>query len=251
MLRCFERAAADTRDFFGWDLKTILTAVVLVGLGFVLLWRVRGSTETKEEVVKWIILTLFPFVIFVAGLMLFNLARSPYFIVVDEHARAEAAIADASKKTDAAEREKRDAEEKATDLQKKLQEKPNVVYQTREVKVPVPATSEHSEDERQRRKAIRVELGKFSEEGEQVLATITRPDLADADADKIANGWNSKVEAYIRSSLGDDYIARYRSGAGLPPIGPSATVSAPRGNLWSGVYNRLSRLQEFLRELRD
>ncbi len=92
MWRCLDRAATLTAHFFGLDLKTVLTTAGLLGLGFLIHRGVRGATETKEEILKFVILTGAPFFIFLTGLFLFNTFKSPYLIYAEEYGKAKAKI---------------------------------------------------------------------------------------------------------------------------------------------------------------
>lgn len=63
-----------------------------------------------------------------------------------------------------------------------------------------------------------------------------------------ADAWNDRAEEYLRDNLEADYVARYRSSAGLP-MGVTSFRSREHRNLSEGIDARLARLEQFLQEL--
>jgi hypothetical protein len=97
LVRCLARAAVESTDFFELKMKTAITGIVLVVLGFGLLFLVRGREETREELSKYIILVPVPAILFLAGLFLYNAFRAPYLIYVEEYGKAQTGIAEANR----------------------------------------------------------------------------------------------------------------------------------------------------------
>jgi len=95
-------------------------------------------------------------------------------------------------------------------------------------------------------KNIRLVLAGFVHEGEVLMARCRNPD--DETLHEEANAWAVRVEQKLAELLDESYIPRFRSATGTPSniiIGPGA---AEHGAYWSGVRNRVFRLQEFIRE---
>jgi len=95
VLRCLAKSALQTADLFELKVRTVIIGAVLVILGFGLLFLVRGLKETREELYKYFILVPAPAILFLAGLFLYSLFRSPYLIYVEEFNKAQAQVGDA------------------------------------------------------------------------------------------------------------------------------------------------------------
>ena len=63
-----------------------------------------------------------------------------------------------------------------------------------------------------------------------------------------AQEWADKTEGYLAENLGESYIARFRSSAGLP-MAANSISSLDHRNLWAGLHVRLARLTQFVEEL--
>jgi pimeloyl-ACP methyl ester carboxylesterase len=101
-------------------------------------------------------------------------------------------------------------------------------------------------DERDRRRKQRAELGSLLLEGQLLLTHIVPgAPLPGLEAD----AWANKAEAYFHKEMDDSYIARFRDSSGLPPIGPVGQYSDAQRNLWSAIFDRSTRLEEFMKEL--
>ena len=70
-------------------MRTIAIGIVLVVLGFGLLFLVEGPSATREEFRKYLILVPAPAVLFLAGLFLYNLFRAPYLIYAEEFGKVQ------------------------------------------------------------------------------------------------------------------------------------------------------------------
>ncbi len=105
-----------------------------------------------------------------------------------------------------------------------------------------------SEKERKRKREIREKLGDFLARGQQLMGQCANEHVSapDAEADK----WAGEVEHYLQKELGSEYVARFRSGAGMPLSATSIQDQAHR-NLWSGLNVRVYRLDQFLSDLRE
>jgi hypothetical protein len=101
-------------------------------------------------------------------------------------------------------------------------------------------------EDRERTRAIRRELGVFLEQGRQLMTVCADETKAPPSAE--ADAWATRVETFLNEQLDASFIARFRSGAGLPLTATSIT-SIPHRSLWSGIWVRTSRLQQFIQEL--
>ena len=62
-----------------------------------------------------------------------------------------------------------------------------------------------------------------------------------------ANQWGARVEIFLVAMLGQSYVVRFRSEAGILAGQPS--LEQERLQYWLGVRNRVVRLQQFSAEL--
>ena len=244
--RCIDRAALETKQFWGWDVKTTLTSLALLILGIIIQWRVRGVSETKDDFAKWIITIAIPFVVFASGLLLFNLARAPFLLLSDIVKADNARVAEATKGRENAEAERDRARAASVLLTKQLSERAKSVRTAQQ-----PSPSSPDEQRQKQRKEIRIQIAKFLVEGKNILGAIEQPNSEQAKLQAVADDWNTRTIKYLTANIGEDYAIRFESGAGLPPISSGASLTADKNLLWRGIYNRLSRLEQFLQELKD
>lgn len=101
-------------------------------------------------------------------------------------------------------------------------------------------------DDREKKKTIRVKLSALLEEGRQLMNRCGDETKPPPNAD--ADDWAQRTEAVLRDNLDESYVARFRSGAGLP-LTANSISSIPHRQLWGALWVRTSRLQEFLSEL--
>ena len=249
--RCIDRAALETKDFWGLDVKTVITFVILFALGILLQWRVRGVSETKDDFAKWIVTVAMPFVLFFVFLVLFNLARAPYLILTEEAAAA-------GKRIEAAEHERDDAKIRAKGLEVIIGEKDEAIVRQskliglRHAADPtyVPARREVQQDEEQKhRLAVRTELGRLL----NALTGIKDECLAkpaDFPCEKMSNEWTRETRNFIIEKLEPSYLARFDAATGNW-MSYNAVVGNPKIN---GIVNYLTFkaaiLEKFLEEFR-
>jgi hypothetical protein len=100
-------------------------------------------------------------------------------------------------------------------------------------------------DQRMGRQTTREALGNLILEGQGII-DLCRQELADFPVGN-AEDWSVRAEATL-APLGADYIARFRSPAGLP-MRASAIQKQPHRTIAGNVNFRCARLQEFIREL--
>jgi hypothetical protein len=105
-----------------------------------------------------------------------------------------------------------------------------------------------SEKEKKRRREIRRRLGEFLGRGQQLMALCANDQIPPPN--KEANEWAEETEKYLGHNLGSEYIARFRSGAGMP-LAATSIVELGHRNLWSELNVRVYRLEQFLSELKD
>jgi hypothetical protein len=101
-------------------------------------------------------------------------------------------------------------------------------------------------DDRAKRASIRDGLGKLMLRGRELQVRCADESQPPPDAD--ADAWDHDAEKYLRAELGDAYVARFRSSAGLP-LGATSIQSLPHRQLWGGIVIRLARLDQFIQEL--
>ena len=101
--------------------------------------------------------------------------------------------------------------------------------------------------EKAKKSEIRATLGRFLSEGQKValLCSCER----EPPPEKEAVDWARGVEAFLAEHLGGDYVASFRSSAGLPP-GFTSISSMEHRDIDNYISVRLARLQQFLGELR-
>jgi hypothetical protein len=128
--RCIDRTTTDSANFFGWDLKSACTTVLLVVLGFIIYWRIKGLSETKQEVTKFLIITAAPLILFLAALLLYNAFRAPYLLYVEEFNKLHVQLNKTEGRAQAAESERdslklaiADKDSKIASLQREMDEK--------------------------------------------------------------------------------------------------------------------------------
>lgn len=99
----------------------------------------------------------------------------------------------------------------------------------------------------EKRRAIRLEFAQFIQEGEALMGRCRDPE--DDSLHDEADVWATRVEQRMVELLDASYIPRFRSATGTPSnviVGPG---SDEHGGYWSGIRNRVFRLQEFIREM--
>jgi hypothetical protein len=100
----------------------------------------------------------------------------------------------------------------------------------------------------QRQAVIRESLGLLLLEGQQIQQMCGN-EKEPAPSNQ-AQEWADRAEAYLSENLGQSYVARFRSGAGLPPGStPMYWHSMEHRNLLTHLQVRLARLNQFLEEL--
>lgn len=100
-------------------------------------------------------------------------------------------------------------------------------------------------DPSRKKRAIRVALGKFLGEGQSLMSRCgdEQIDPPSTEADR----WAAEAESFLSENLDNSYIARFRSGSGLP-LAANSIASLPHRKLWGGLHLRVARLQEFIKE---
>jgi len=101
-------------------------------------------------------------------------------------------------------------------------------------------------DDKSRKQAIKDTLGRFLDEGRQLQRQCANEN--EPPPSEEADDWAARVEAYLIEHLGQSYVSRFRSPAGLPMAATSISSVAHR-NLWGGICTRLSRLDQFIGEI--
>jgi hypothetical protein len=102
-------------------------------------------------------------------------------------------------------------------------------------------------DDRMRKREIRVTLGQFIREGNQLCARYqaTTPEPKEA-----AEQWVEEIHRYLRKHLDDSYVDRLENRIGIAPTYQMNTNIPPANTrLYQEVSFRLTHLKEFLHEL--
>ena len=83
--KIFVRACVDTREFFGWNRKTLVVPLLFI-MGLYIHSRTTvNPVEPFAQLVTWLTYTAAPLGIFTFCLFLWNLACAPYRIEKDTH----------------------------------------------------------------------------------------------------------------------------------------------------------------------
>jgi hypothetical protein len=96
------------------------------------------------------------------------------------------------------------------------------------------------------KKALRIELAGFVQEGEALMVRCRDPN--DTGLKDDANAWARRVEGRLAEILDVSYIPRFRSATGAPSNIMGNGAGNPNGEYWRGIMIRVFRLQEFIRE---
>ncbi len=59
-----------------------------------------------------------------------------------------------------------------------------------------------------------------------------------------------RLDSYLRSNLGDEYIPRMNSSAGLP-MAATSIMSVKHGDCWGQLNRWMARLDQFITDFRD
>jgi hypothetical protein len=99
-------------------------------------------------------------------------------------------------------------------------------------------------DDRTLRRGIARRLGEFLAEGDQLQKPANVLDHARREK------WIAAVEVFMveEPSLGSDYVARFRNGAGIPITIPD-DITGEAKRWWAHIHTRRARLDEFISEL--
>lgn len=140
------------------------------------------------------------------------------------------------------------AQDEVTFLQN---EKPQVVVQTKEVPVVIPSGATlMTPEQEEHAKRLRIALATFISEGTPFLSTSVAK--GDASPEKAANEWYGRLVQYLDDNLDHSYVVRLDDNSDIPSVFPTGTdvdLSNGKKELWTGVHNRIYRLNEFIREL--
>lgn len=107
--------------------------------------------------------------------------------------------------------------------------------------------AENSEKEKQRRQAIRGQLGAFMKEGQTIKDGLQYSNSSSLHA-KV--DWERRVDQYLIQNLDESYAIRFRSPShqvNSYPVGMSMQMLAP----WAEVAAKMTMLNDFIAELRD
>jgi hypothetical protein len=100
-------------------------------------------------------------------------------------------------------------------------------------------------DERQRRHDIRVALGSFLLEGQQLMRQCENVSVLPPESE--ATAWANQVTRYFHDNMDDSYTARFVSNSGLAPL-ITRIQSEPHSRLQSALWVMTTRLNAFIKE---
>lgn len=96
-----------------------------------------------------------------------------------------------------------------------------------------------------REDATTTSLGKFMQMGQEIVyACCEEQSPPPMEA---FQHWAAVTEEFLRSELGQSYVARFHDSSGLS-MQACTIVSVPHRNIWAALRNRMARLNEFLAE---
>ena len=236
------RAVGDAGHFFGWNLKTLLVPGLLLTAGFALQWKLRGISETRDDVAKFLITTAAPAIIFLAGLIVFNFLKAPYYLYTDAQEVATRMLKDSDRRLNA-------ANQRVADTEGRLAERQVTINKLQEEAIRNKATTALGGGGPARRnlKPVRDAIAKFMEEGtiagSACLVPPARPDLQNA-----AHEWGDRVYKYLQT-IEAGYAARFNSAQ--RPVAVHTGVNQANDAAWGYVTARVQVLGTLLSEMRD
>lgn len=80
--------------------------------------------------------------------------------------------------------------------------------------------------------------------GQEIQGKLKDPSFNVNAAEK----WDQESEEFLKNNLGNSYVIRFRSAAGLLPFVTPPGLPAARGQYWEAINFRIQRLDEFSRE---
>jgi hypothetical protein len=121
-----------------------------------------------------------------------------------------------------------------------------------QLKIELQSTQAHAYELQQRfedkakRERLVNELGRLIGEGQALDRRCHNE--KDAPPEHEAEEWAKRTEELLKANLGDGYVNRFRSGAGLP-LSVTTIQSQAHSTLSGGIRIRLARLEQFSQEL--
>ena len=111
---------------------------------------------------------------------------------------------------------------------------------------PAEALGGTVDEAKKRRAELREQLGVLLMDGSGLQEACVR-EYKPPPATEIAE-WVHRAESLVQDRLGNAYLARFRSNAGLPtPLSPVSSLRHTQA--WAEVYFRIARLHQFLAEI--
>lgn len=101
---------------------------------------------------------------------------------------------------------------------------------------------------KQKREEIRIKLGIFIQECQDLMVKCANE--KEPPPDKEIEDLAKRLDSYIRSNLGVEYIARIQNYAGLP-MAMNSISSREHRNRWGQLYMWTARLDQFITDFRD
>ena len=86
----FKRAMIDTKNFLGFNVRTAVASVAILGIGFLIHSRLFGYNAALDEIRSWVSFVLIGTGAFSIALFFYNVIRAPYRLAVEtEHRTSE------------------------------------------------------------------------------------------------------------------------------------------------------------------
>lgn len=97
-------------------------------------------------------------------------------------------------------------------------------------------------DEKEKRKIIRENLGKFIYEGSMLLVRLEKDPIIPNEA---IQSWVAQVEAFLNSNMDGSFVNDFNSG--IVTMGPQHVVSDEHKRLWGLIHLRMENLKNIKR----
>jgi len=193
------------------DIPGLVFGLIIVGVSLLISWWRQREQEFKEKrkIAKdTLIYSALGIVLFYVLVLFFY---APYLAWKEEHDRRVAL---------------------EVKLQGELRGKENVI-----------ADLQSRLDDKAEKQLICDTLGKFIEEGTALRKRSGNE--KESPPRREAESWATSVESFLGTELGKSYVPRFRSSAGLRMPMATRIQSDEHLKLWTGIYIRIARLEEF------
>ena len=227
--------------FFGWDVKSVVTTIVLLAAGLGLYAAVRGATAAKSEIFDGLLLTATPTLFFFTALLLVNYIRAPYLMYLEEHKSAAALVSVAEAARTAAEADRNAAQGLAD---KEIERLRAALEAAR--KAPSSRSGKGTDLPGQSRAKVRERLAAFLLKAESLEVKCVQERGSGAIETEL-NDFYKEVEAFLETEIGIDAVSQFRTAMGS---GVQVAYPLNKGGILGRIRGRKEFLDRLLTELR-